>query len=93
MNPLDGDDPQAGADEPADADHLDEVRQAAGAVVASLKWLIEATERVVEDPGAFSQAVDSGKSVVEAFLGGFAGEENEPDSEPDTQGEDFVDES
>ena len=52
-------------------DTFDEVRQAAGAVVASLKWLIDATERVIEDPAAFSQVIDSGRSVVEAFTSGF----------------------
>lgn len=54
-----------------DDDHLEEVRQAAGAVVASLKWLVEATERVIDDPDAFSQVVDSGRGVVDSFLGGF----------------------
>jgi hypothetical protein len=55
-----------------DDDTFDEVREAANAVIASLKWLIDATERVVQDPAAFAQAVDGGKSVVEAFVGGFA---------------------
>jgi hypothetical protein len=36
-----------------DDDTFDEIREAAGAVVASLKWLLEAAERVVEDPAAF----------------------------------------
>ncbi|MDW3218543.1 MAG: hypothetical protein R8F63_07990 [Acidimicrobiales bacterium] len=57
--------------EPGD-DQFDELREAAGAVVDSLKRLIEATERVIEQPGAFAGAVESGRSVVEAFLGGFA---------------------
>lgn len=61
------------ATEPAD-DTFDEIREAAGAVVSSLKRLIDATERVIEDPAAFSQAVDGGRSVVEAFLGGFMAE-------------------
>ena len=55
-----------------DDDTFDEVREATNAVIASLKWLIDATERVVQDPAAFAQAVDGGKSVVEAFVGGFA---------------------
>ena len=64
-----GDGPETGA---ADDDTFDEVRQAAGAVVASLKWLVEATERVIEDPSAFAQIVESGRSVVDAFTDGFA---------------------
>jgi hypothetical protein len=55
-----------------DDDTFDEIREAAGAVVASLKWLLEAAERVVEDPAAFSTAVTNGKSVIEAFTSGFA---------------------
>ena len=66
---TDAPDPEAAS--AADDDHLDEIRQAAGAVVASLKWLVEATERVIDDPGAFSQAVESGKGVVQAFVAGF----------------------
>jgi hypothetical protein len=57
---------------PTDDDTFDEIREAAGAVVASLKWLLDAAERVVEDPAAFSTAVTNGKSVIEAFAGGFA---------------------
>jgi hypothetical protein len=64
------DDAQAEEPDPVDA-VFDEVRVAAGAVVASLKQLIEATERVVADPAAFASAVDGGRSVVEAFVGGF----------------------
>ncbi|MEZ5244440.1 MAG: hypothetical protein R2707_05020 [Acidimicrobiales bacterium] len=60
---------------PDDAAHddasFDEVRAAASDVIASLKKLIEATERVVQDPETFSQIVDGGRSVVEAFVGGF----------------------
>lgn len=54
---------------------FDEVREAAGAVIASLKQLIEATERVVADPGAFASAVEGGRSIVDAFVSGF----NAPD--------------
>lgn len=59
-------------------DRFDELRDAAGAVVDSLKRLIEATERVIEQPGAFAGAVENGKSVVEAFLGGFASQSGSP---------------
>ena len=73
--PVPGGGPGPEAAGPAEAgpaaDTFDEVREAAGAVVASLKWLIDATERVIEDPAAFSQVVESGRSVVEAFTGGF----------------------
>lgn len=86
-------DPDEG--DPVD-DTFDEIRQAAGAVVASLKWLVEATERVVEDPAAFSHVVDSGRSVVEAFAGGFA-TQAAPDDEscegPSAEGGDSSDES
>jgi hypothetical protein len=70
-------------------DTFDEVRQAAGAVIASLKWLAEATERVVEDPAAFSQIVESGRSVVEAFAGGFAAQAKpsaDDDESPNAEG-------
>jgi hypothetical protein len=50
---------------------FDEVREAAADVIASLKKLIDATERIVQDPETFSQIVDGGRSVVEAFVGGF----------------------
>jgi hypothetical protein len=73
----------SGADDAAvDEDAFDELREAAGAVVASLKWLIDATERVIEDPAAFSQVVDSGRSVVEAFTSGFLHETDEGDADP-----------
>ncbi len=66
-----------------DADHLEEIRQAAGAVVASLKWLLEAAERVVDDPEAFAHVAASGRSVVEAFVGGFTGPAPWPGDGPD----------
>lgn len=68
-------------------DSFGEVREAAGAVVASLKWLIDATERVVEDPEAFGRAVDGGRSVVEAFLGGFAAQVDPDDATTAESGE------
>ena len=52
-------------------DRLEAVREAASDVIASLKKLIDATEQVVHDPDAFSQIVDGGRSVVEAFIDGF----------------------
>lgn len=55
----------------SDGEVFDEVREAAGAVIASLKQLIDATERVVSDPAAFASAVDGGRSIVDAFVGGF----------------------
>ena len=96
-DPADGtpsdEDPPAPASSPdadaVDADHVDadddtfdELRQAAGAVVASLKWLIDATERVIEDPAAFSQVVDSGRGVVEAFTSGFLDDGGEATAGP-----------
>lgn len=76
----------APSDDTAPDDQFDELRDAAGAVVDSLKRLIEATERVIEQPGAFAGAVENGKSVVEAFLGGFASQ-TEPSSPNAERGE------
>ncbi len=56
-----------------EGDHLEEIRQAACSVVASLKWLLEAAEQVIDDPEAFAEVAASGRSVVEAFVGGFTG--------------------
>ena len=57
---------------PTDDDgRFDEVREAAGAVLASLKWLVEATERVIEDPEALAAVAVSGRSFVDAFTRGF----------------------
>jgi hypothetical protein len=78
------------------SDTFDEIREAAGAVVASLKRLVEATERVVEDPDAFSRVVDSGRSAVEAFAGGFAAQaapRADGDDEATAQGGDSSGES
>lgn len=71
-------------------DHLEEVRQAAGSVVASLKWLLEATERVVDDPDAFAHVAASGRSVIEAFVGGFTAS---PEPQADCPGPDGNDPS
>lgn len=65
--------------QPAD-DPFDEIRVAAGAVVASLKQLLEATERMVEDPEAFDSMVSTGKSVFEAFTAGFVEDQRRPES-------------
>ena len=73
--------PDLSASEIVENDPFDEVREAAGAVIASLKRLVEATEAVVEDPAAFAQIVDSGRSVFEAFVGGFAAQADPPDDD------------
>jgi hypothetical protein len=72
-----GDFSAGGSDE-----RFDEVREAAGAVLASLKWLVEATERVIDDPESLTRIVEGGRSVVEAFVGGFADGVSPVDSEP-----------
>ena len=84
---MSDDAPSAESGSPDDADDFDEVREAAGAVVASLKWLIDATERVVENPEVFAKAVGNGRSVVEAFVGGFAAQAADPGAEPDSDPE------
>ncbi len=53
---------------------LDEVRDAASAVISSLKRLLEATEKVIADPVAFDQAVAGGKGLLDAFTHGFVNE-------------------
>lgn len=77
MNPSD--DPAA--DDPV----FDDVREAATDVIASLKKLIEATERVVQDPQAFARVVDGGRSVVEAFVSGVTGVDD-TDADTDDEG-------
>lgn len=81
--PNDDEDDLAGTDpntdEPTDDDGLAELRQAAGAVLASLKWLVDAAERVVEDPHAFDQVIATGRGVVEAFTSGFTSERSATD--------------
>ena len=64
---------------------LEEVRVAAGAVLDALRQLIDAAERVVEDPEAFTEAVDGGRAFVEGFVGGFVAEAT-PAAESDTSG-------
>lgn len=76
MNPSD----DTASDDPASDDPVfDEVREAATDVIASLKKLIEATERVVQDPQAFARVVDGGRSVVEAFVSGVTGVDDTDD--------------
>ena len=65
---------------PPDDAAFDEVREAATDVVAALKKLLEATERVVQDPESFAQVVDGGRGVVEAFVDGLTGRSH--DEEP-----------
>lgn len=57
--------------EGAGDDGFEEMREAAGAVVASLKRLVEAAERVIQDPESFGRLVDDGRDAVEAFVRGF----------------------
>jgi len=78
--------PQSDASDerPASEDPFAEIRAAAGAVIVSLRHLLEATERVVEDPDAFDSMVSTGKSVFEAFTAGFIHDQpgsSPPDSE------------
>ncbi len=70
---------EAEASPPGD-DPLSDVRAAAGAVVDSLRQLVVAAERLVEDPDVFGEMVASGKSVVEAFAAGFV--DRPPPSDP-----------
>ena len=69
-----------------DEGRFDEVREAAEAVLASLKWLVEAVERAIEYPEALATAAASGRSFVDAFARGFRFNER-PDS-PDAPGSD-----
>lgn len=78
------DGPSAESGPPDDADDFDEIREAAGAVIASLKRLIDATERVVENPETFAKAVGNGRNVVEAFVGGFAAQAADPSPTPES---------
>lgn len=70
---------------------FDELREAAGAVIASLKHLIDATERVVADPEAFAGAVDGGRSIVQAFVEGFRAEAHPAEAAPDDANAESVD--
>ena len=82
-------DPSPHRDESEEAppftDPFDEVRAAAGVVVASLKQLLDAAERVVEDPEALESMVATGKSVFEAFAAGFVEDQRQP--EPPSESE------
>ena len=76
-------------------DPLVELRYAAGAVLASLKSLIDAAEKEVEDPHAFDRVVSTGRGIVVAFTGGFADTADPDESVPDptTAGGEGVDET
>lgn len=78
MNPG-PDDGRSASQEP-----FDEVRQAAGEVVDSLKRLLEAAEKVVADPVAFDQIVAGGKGLFEAFTSGYSQEASDPARQPPT---------
>jgi len=64
----------AGSDAEDTAEPMDEVKEAASAVIGSLRRLLEATERLIADPVAFDQAVAGGRGLIEAFTSGFADE-------------------
>ena len=64
-----------------DEGRFDEVREAAEAVLASLKWLIQATERVIADPEAMAAVAATGRSFVDAFTTGFRFTDNRGGSE------------
>jgi len=80
-------DPSPHRDESEEAqpsgDPFDEIRAAAGAVVVSLKQLLEAAERVVENPEAFDSMVSTGRSVFDAFTAGFVDVQSEPEPPPE----------
>ena len=59
------------SEDPAD-DPLDEVRQAASAVLASLRDFVVAAEHVVADRESFVRWVEGGREAVESFMAGFA---------------------
>lgn len=61
---------------------FDEVREAAGAVLASLKRLLEATERVVDDPEAMAAVTTAGRSFVDSFTKGFRFSDDRDGREP-----------
>ncbi len=63
---------------PAETDPLAEVREAAGAVIASLKWFIDAAEQAVADPESFDRVVSGGKSFIDAFAAGFVAGNDDP---------------
>ncbi len=61
---------------------LDEMREAATAVLDSLKSLLVAAEKVVSDPSAFNQAVAGGKGLFDAFTSGFSDQSGRSDPPP-----------
>ncbi len=78
-----GDSEDSGGDDAGD-DALEEVREAASAVVGSLKSLLVAAEKVISDPEAFKQVVSGGKGLFEAFTSGFTDDSSRSgDATPD----------
>jgi hypothetical protein len=76
---VDGPSDEAPDGEPA----VDDLRAAAGEVVASLKKLLDATERVIADPDTFAGVVDNGREVLGAFFEGFTAAAHDGPVRPD----------
>lgn len=74
-------------EQPVGEPAVDDLRAAAGEVVASLKKLIDATERVIADPDTFAGVVDNGRTVVSAFLEGFTSAAHDAPSSDDATSE------
>ncbi|MDE0067493.1 MAG: hypothetical protein OXN44_11560 [Acidimicrobiaceae bacterium] len=70
-----------------DEGRFDEVREAGEAFLASLRWLIEATERALEDPRAMAAVAATGKSFIDAFTRGFRFSDSDAGSEPSGEAE------
>mgnify|MGYP001821277292 FL=1 len=60
------------AADPVEDDALAEVKEAAGAVLVSLRWLLDAAERALADDEAVDAVVDAGRGIARAFTEGFA---------------------
>ncbi|MFQ5558022.1 MAG: hypothetical protein ACE5GB_11015 [Acidimicrobiales bacterium] len=52
------------------SDPLEELRRAAGATLASLRWMIDSAQRVVDDPESFQRVIDEGRAIIGAFTSG-----------------------
>ncbi len=72
----------SGGDTQEPIEPLDELREAARAVIISFRGLLEATEKVIADPAAFEQAVAGGKGLVDAFTRGFVDKSRHTGSAP-----------
>ena len=70
---------------------FDEVAEAAEAVLASLKWLIEATQRAIQDPQAMTAVAATGKSFLDAFTRGFQFNDFDGDTESPQNAESTTD--